>query len=138
MKAIKVVTNPITLIISFLLIMISGKSIGGFYVLYLVFALPFAQSYSLLGLAGILVLVFSRFIKLRGSRIRAITNLAGASLLFCSLALFFYNDVEKYNHGTFYQLVPLMTFVLFSIIALMFLLRNLRDLNNAKTDYQVH
>jgi hypothetical protein len=138
MKLISIISHPVTLIISFLMIMISGKSIGGFYVLYFVLGLPYGQLYSIVALAGIMAILCAIYVKSRRSRVKAIINLSGVMFLFCSVFLFFYNDKDGYNYGTFYQSVPIMSFLLFLMIAFCFLLRNLKDLNNVRTDYQAH
>lgn len=90
MKVLKILTHPYTLIISFLMIMISGEHLGGFYVLYLLLALPINASHSLLALIGIGLLLFS-YHKYQGKSshiVEAIVNIAGALLLFLSIYFF--------------------------------------------------
>lgn len=119
MKAIKILTNPYTLIISFLLIIISGQHIGGFYIIYLLLALPHFASYAVLSVIGIaLMLITFHNKKTRFSITEPILNLVAVLLLLASIFIFFYTDNERYNYGTFYQLVPQITLVLFLIIAL--------------------
>ena len=47
------------LITSFLLIIISGEHLGGFYALYLLLALFYGGIHSLLGLSGIVLLIIA-------------------------------------------------------------------------------
>ena len=68
MKAIQVITHPVTLIISFLFILISGEHWGGFYILYLLLALPHGGLHALLGFVGIVILVIAMNKKLETSR----------------------------------------------------------------------
>lgn len=127
MKAIKIITNPVLLIISFLFILISGEHFGGFYLLYLLMALPHLGIHAILALAGILLLLFCyiRFGKQKKNLIVSLLNIIGAGCLVFSLYVFFNNDKKGYNDGTFEQLVPLITLVLFGLLTFAFVLNNL-------------
>lgn len=126
MKAIKVITNSYTLIISFLIIIISGQHLGGFYIIYLLIALPYFGIHSILALVGIiLLLIIYHNKKNRCFIIRPLINLVSVLMLIASIYMFFYNDKEHYNYGTFYQLVPQITLIVFSFIALSFIVRNI-------------
>ena len=59
MKAIQIITHPVTLIVSFLFILISGEHWGGFYILYLLLALPHGGLHALFGVMGIVMLVIA-------------------------------------------------------------------------------
>jgi len=124
MKALKILTHPYTLIISFLAIMISGEHLGGFYVLYLLLGLPFGAIHSLLALAGIcsLLLGYHKYHRNNIHLAESIFKVIGTLLLFLSIYLFFLNDKEHYNYGTFYQTVPVITLVFFSFLSVCFLL----------------
>lgn len=119
MRIIRIITNPYTLIISFLIIIISGEHLGNFYFTYLLLALPHFGIYAILALIGIvLILITYHTKKTNASLIEPILNLAGILLLLASVFIFFYTDDEHYNYGTFYQVVPQITLILFLIIAL--------------------
>jgi vacuolar-type H+-ATPase subunit I/STV1 len=126
MKVIKILTHPYLLIISFLFIMISGEHLGGFYMLYLLLALPHGGIHALLAVAGIAILLVSHHYsrKVQRSVIGAIINLIGLACLVLSLVLFFYNDKAGYNNGTFEQFVPQVTLVVFGILATAFIIRS--------------
>ncbi len=128
MKALKIITHPYTLIVSFGLIMISGEHLGGFYALYLLLALYYGGIHSLLGLAGVVLLIVSRNVNTRSkhSGLPIILNIGGALFMILSLLVFFYRDKDGYNYGTFAQAVPLISLSLFSIIVLLFIAKNLR------------
>ena len=106
--------------------MISGQHLGGFYLLYLLLALPHGGMHSLLALFGIVLLLISynKYKRKKIYLIESIINMVAIILLILSLFSFFYNDKEHYNFGTFYQIVPQITLVIFSIVALTFLLDN--------------
>ena len=140
MKALKFIAHPYTLIISFLLIIISGEHLGGFYVLYLLLALYHAGIHSLLALAGIILLIVSKNISVKSkmNSLPNLLNIGGAVLLALSVIWFFYTDKEGYNYGTFYQFVPRLTLVLFGLIDLLFIGRNLfQSFNRKRIDTKV-
>ena len=126
MKALNIATHPVLLIVSFLFILISGEHLGGFYALYILLALPHAWLHSILGVSGILILVISFKIN-RNRRIVSnnIINIIGAILQALSIVVFFYADKEGYNYGTFYQTVPIISLVLFGLLTLLFITKNL-------------
>ncbi len=127
MKAIKILTHPVLLIGSFLFVLISGEHFGGFYILYLLLALPHGGVHAMLALAGVLLILFS-YIKFKRSKkylIEPVLNIIGAACLSLSLFFFFYNDRQGYNAGTFDQLVPQVTFVLFGLLTIGFVIDNL-------------
>lgn len=124
MKIFKFISHPYTLIICFLLIMISGESFGGFYALYILLGLFYGAIHSLLALAGIIVLLVSyhRF-KIKNARAQ-ILNLAGVLLLFSSVGYFFWQDKQHYNWGSFEQTVPVVTMTITVFVATCFLINN--------------
>lgn len=135
MKISKIIQNPLLLIVSFLFIVISGESFGGFYLLYLLLALPHGSLHSLLAVLGIVILI-SVYIK-NGSGTNAATlviiNTTGVACLVSSLLIFFLNDKEGYNNGTFHQLIPLLSLIIFSFIAFGFMVLNIFRLSGKKT-----
>jgi hypothetical protein len=127
MKLIKIITHPITLSISFLIIIISGQHLGGFYLLYILLGLPHGSIHSIFGAVGVATLLFSSY-KYRGKfnyLIEPCFNIAGVILLSLSLFLFFYNDKDHYNYGTFYQTVPLASLILFALLSISFSITNI-------------
>ena len=127
MKIIKIITHPFSLIATFLLVLISGEHLGGFYLLYVLLGLPYGAVHSLLAIIGIGILLFSYY-KYKMSyqkSLEPILNIGGSLLLMLSLYLFFRNDDERYNYSTFQQTVPLITLIILSIFLLTFLIRNL-------------
>ncbi len=125
MKAAKIITNPYTVVITFLMIIISGQHLGSFYIVYLLLALPHGGIHALLAVIGISLLLIIYHNKRMSSIIKSILNVIAILMLIASLFIFFYIDDEHYNYGTFYQLVPQTTLVLFVFIALCFIVRNI-------------
>lgn len=134
MKAIKTLTHPYLLIASFLLIVISGKHFGGFYIVYLSMALFHFGIHAVLALVGIFILVTSQSIyrRRRLFLIETILNMAGLLCLFLSLFLFFYNDAKQYNWGTFEQTVPICSLCLFVLLSVGFILSNFRKTSDRR------
>jgi len=129
MKAVKIITNAYTLIVSFLVIMISGQHVGGFYVIYLLLALPHFAMHSILAITGIVLLLLIYHNKKNNASIKkSLLNIIAVLLLLCSIFFFFDNDDEHYNYGTFYQLIPQLTLILFGSISLVFILKNIFDI----------
>ena len=126
MKTIKIISHPITLITCFLLVLISGQHLGGFYLLYILLGLPHGAIHSILAMAGILVVLFSnnKYKRKFNYLIEPILNMAGVLMLSLSLLFFFINDKEQYNYSTFNQTVPLLSLIVFGIVALSFSLSN--------------
>lgn len=126
MKIIKIITNPYLLILSFILILISGESFGGFYLLYILLALPHGGIHAILAVLGIGMLLFGfhKYKRQRIYRIESIFNIIGALLLFFSIFFFFYND-EGYNDATFQQVMPLVSIAIFSLLLISFLAFNI-------------
>jgi hypothetical protein len=127
MKLFKILSHPYTLIICFLFILISGEHLGGFYALYLLLALPHGGIHSLLALTGIIILLTSyyKFKRKKIYRIEIFLNMVGLVLLFLSIYLFFLNDRQHYNYGTFEQTIPIFTLFFTGSIAILFLIDNL-------------
>ncbi|NTS41945.1 hypothetical protein HRG84_13595 [Flavisolibacter sp. BT320] len=125
MKLFKILSHPYTLILSFLFILISGQHLGGFYVMYIFLGLTHGVVHSVLGFLGMIVLAATHHSAWsRTSPLRQILNVTGVGLLFVSLYLFFMNDKQHYNWGTFYESIPLATLFFTGFIALCFLIGN--------------
>ena len=130
MKTIKIITHPLSLIISFLLILVSGEHVGAFYLLYILLALPHGSIHSLLAVVGIAILLFSNYKYKMDFKylIEPLLNILGTTLLFLSVFLFFYNDKDHYNSSTFYQILPMISLVVFALLITSFLIKNLSKL----------
>lgn len=126
MKIIKILTHPYTVIISFFIILINGEGWGGFFLLYLLFGLPYGAIHSILALLGIGLLLFTyrKYKRKKEAIIECSFEILGVLLLLLSLFLFFYNDKQHYNYGTFYQIVPVIMLILFLLIALISIVSN--------------
>lgn len=123
MKVINILTHPIVLIASFLLIIISGRAFGGFYFFYLTVGLAGGHIHSLLGFAGAIGLVLSNQVKQNSIMLKYTIRILSALLLAGSIYAFFTNDRDHYNFGTFYQTVPQVMLALFAFVWIAFLLK---------------
>ena len=126
MKKIQFITHPLFLITYFLLLVISGENLSNFYCFYIVLALPYAGIHSILAILGIGILIFN-YAKYKNKfnyKIEPFLNIGGAVLLISSLFSFFYNDVDHYNYGTFYETVPLTILIVFILVELTFFVKN--------------
>ena len=123
MKIREVISHPYTLVTSFFLITISGHSAGSVYFLYLALGVLYGEVYSILGIVGIAVILFSHF-KYKGydqSMDECLINLAGAILLVLSLFLFFYSYAENFNLGAYDQASTFASLLVFGIFTTCFI-----------------
>lgn len=127
MKSINILVNPVTLIGSFCLVLISGEKMGGFYLIYLLLGLIGGYLHSFLAVAGVVaVLIADRF---KENRIlRYLIKLVGALLLPMSLLFFFQNDTAHYNWETFSRTTSQVTLVLFGFFWLGYVLKTVVSL----------
>ena len=125
MKTLKILSHPYLLLSLFSLILISGKSFGGIYLMYLAMALPHGGAHALLALAGVAVLIFTRerYHRQKQVVLEPILNISGAFLLVGSLLYFF--SQSRYNWGTFEQTVPLVMLSLFGVCWFLFVVWNM-------------
>ncbi len=120
MKAIKWIGHPVRLVIIYLLLIIEGDQFGGFFMLYLLLALPHFVPYAItaaLGIASIIVGFNLR--KENYLSFKPVLFLSGYCLMILSLLLFFSkgNKWETFEMG-----LPTLTFVIFGISSLCFLI----------------
>jgi hypothetical protein len=127
----KVITHPLLIILFFCGILISGEQMGGIYLLYLLLGLPHLVSHSVLGITGILCLLFSYYSK---KLMGIVTNIVGGICMIASLVYFFIQPNGSYNNGTFYQFLPLLSLIIFGVLVLIFVISNVisvfNNLNN--------
>jgi hypothetical protein len=123
MKLIQVIGHPVLVMSLFLLIMIEGENFGGFYLLYLLLALPHGATYAVIAVSGLIfIFIGYKFYRIRYNPIKSLLYLIGISLLILSLFIFF-NKGNK--DATFEEVVPLISFVLFGISTTCFLINSI-------------
>ena len=129
MKFFKIISHPFALIMSFLFILISGQHFGGFYILYLLLALPHGGIYAIVAAIGIIVLVatYYKFRRRFLYRIEPIFNFLGMLMLLLSLFIFFYDDKTGKHSQTLMEFLPLLSLTLFMIFAICFFISNARN-----------
>lgn len=123
MRAIKIIGHPVFLISIFLLFIIEGDHFGGFYLLYLLFALPHAALYAITAIAGI-ALVIGGF-QAKTLKWAQILSLTGLLLMIISLLIFFGKSDKTGVNETFYDTVPLLSFILLCLSMICFILRTI-------------
>lgn len=127
MNLIKIATHPYIIIISFSIILIIGEGWGSFFLFYLLLGLPYGAIHSLIALLGIVLLLINyyKYKKKKELVLQCLTEIFAVFLLILALSVFFYNDKQHYNYRTFHLLVPLLTLILFAIIALSSIIVNI-------------
>ena len=131
MKMLKILGHPYTVVISFLLLLISGEHFGGFYILYILLALPHGGIHAVLAVLGIAVLLFNQY-KRPVAIVAVLASFAGLIFLLLSLFFFFYNDSSRYNAATFEQTIPLLSLAGFGIFVLSSIVNNFMLLTQAR------
>lgn len=123
MKLLTIISHPYTLLTSFFFIIVGGQQIDTFYLLYLVTGLPNGSWYSIAGLLGIGVILYShiRYREHDTSMDEHFTNLIGVIMLVLSLFLFFYSNSGAFDYGAFNQWVLLTSIMIFCIFVTCFI-----------------
>ena len=122
--------HPVTIGLLFCCLIISGESIGGFYILYLFIGLPHGVLHSFLGTAGILFLIASAFFQ--KVLVVALLRLAASLCFIVSLIRFFTQPGASYNYSTFHQSVPMLVLIVFIIALSLFVYKQLQLLRLIK------
>lgn len=140
MKVIKFLANPGLIALVFCFLLISGKAMGGVYLLYLILGLPHGAVHSLLGVAAIifLCLTISTSEKGNGIFLKIFFQIAGISLAILSIVSFFYLDRSGYNLGTFEQTVPIMSFTILAICIVAFLIHSIWKIRRNQRNLESH
>ena len=134
MKIIKILGHPIVLVTIFLLLIIEGAHFGGFYLLYLLLAIPHGATYAIMAIAGIILIVIAKgFITDNSNKLRAVLYLLGLLIMNASLLLFFSRNEKTGNLETFQGGVPLISFIIFGVIMLCFLVNIIMDLSKYRS-----
>jgi hypothetical protein len=118
MKIVKIIGHPVSVMCIYLLLIISGESIGGFYALYLMLGLPEGTSYALVSALGVgLMLIGYNVYRKRYHPLKPSFYVLADVVMIIGLVIFF-QTTKGYNNGTFRQAVPLFSFALFGLCAL--------------------
>lgn len=121
MRAIKIIGHPIVVIGVFLFFIIEGDHFGGFYLLFLLFALPHGALYAITAVSGIASLI-------GGYQAKAIKwkqTLYVSGLILMTISLFtFFNKSDKTGvDATFRDTIPLLSFILLCLSVACFIAR---------------
>jgi len=119
MKLIKLVGHPVVLIILYLLLIIEGDQFGGFFLLYLVLSVPHFILYSVVASAGLLFVILAFNLENKYWKLVPIFYVLGYALMITSLVLFF---AKGNKWKTFELTVPLISFILFGISSICYLI----------------
>jgi len=124
MKSVfKVLIHPVTICVLFCFLIISGEESAYFYLFLLLLGLLHGVLHSILGIAGIGLLLSS--ISMKEKSTLYIIRLAGALCLILSLIRFFTQPGASYNYNTLRESVPLILLIIFSLLLLLFIMNQL-------------
>lgn len=118
MKLIKIIGHPVLVMSMFLLLIISGESFGGFYLIFLLLGLPHGVPHALIAIGGLATMLAGyKVYRKEFNPIKPLLYILGNTLMIFALVTFF-QDSKGYNDGTFHQGVPLVSFILFGLCVL--------------------
>lgn len=118
MKIIKIIGHPVSVMCMYLLLIISGKSFGGFYILFIFLGLANGVPDALVSTLGLgIMLLGYKVYRKTFHPIKPALYLLGDAVMIAGLVVFF-QVAKDYSNATFQQAVPLFTFVLFGICVL--------------------
>ena len=118
MKLLKIIGHPVTVMVMFIFIIISGEHLGGFYLLYILLGLPHGAPHSILALVGILSMLLSyKLVRSRPAFLKPTLSFIGISVMVLALTTFFGRS-EGYNDNTFSQTVPVISICLFAFFSI--------------------
>lgn len=118
MKAIKIIGHPVFLISIFLLFIIEGDHFGGFYLLFLLMALPHGALYAVTAIGGIVSLIVGY--QAKAMIWKQTLYIAGLILMSISLFTFFGKSDKTGVDATFRDTIPLLSFILLCVSAACF------------------
>lgn len=119
MKWIKYIGHPVLTLSLFLLLLIESEHFGGFYLLYILMALPTGAPFAITALIGLISLFVGY--KIHRQHLHPIKPglyLLGYGLMVISLVLFF---GRRDRLETFQLTIPTLTFIAFGICSLCFI-----------------
>jgi xanthosine utilization system XapX-like protein len=118
MKVINIIGHPIAVMCTYLLLLISGQSFGGFYVLYILLGLPHGSPDAIISASGLgIMLLGYKVYRNVFNPIKPLLYFVGIVVMIFGL-VFFFQSSKGYNNQTFHQTVPLISFTLFGLCAL--------------------
>lgn len=118
MKIVKVIGHPVSVMCMYLLLIISGESIGGFYTLFVFMRLFHALPDAIVSVLGLAVMLLGyKICRIQYHSVKTALYLLANGLMIIGLVMFF-EMTDGHNDPTFYQAVPLFTFTLFGLFLL--------------------
>ena len=128
MKLLYIIGHPLTMVIVFSMVVISGEATGGLYAMYILLGIPFGVLHAWIALAAIISMLLGYYnFRSRMMLLKPLLYLFSCGMMLLALLLFFENS-KGYNDATFRQTVPLISFVVFGICMISCVLYSLRIL----------
>jgi xanthosine utilization system XapX-like protein len=118
MKFIKYIGHPVLLMSLYLLLLIESEHFGGFYLLYILMALPTGAPFAVISLLGLIcVFIGYKIYREQFHVLKPTLYLLGWFTMLVGLLLFF---SHRDRLATFELSIPTTTFVLFGICSVCF------------------
>jgi hypothetical protein len=127
MKIITLLSHPVSQVISFCIILVGSPYFGGPYGYFIYNALFQKYWFAEVGAVGILLTLASLLIS---AQFHSLAQLIGLLFMILSLSIFFLSSKGQ-NAYSFYQWLPVLTLLLFLIIAVLVIKNTLTSLARA-------
>lgn len=133
-NGINLVTHPLILALSFMLLIIADANSWGFFIQIVLGNLLPATVYGWLGFIGLLILLFSySFIRHKAVTLYGVANIVGALLMWASVYTFFLRPGGRSFYDTFFGFLPMVLFALYNLLSLVFIIFNLTRTNSDRS-----
>lgn len=120
MKWIKYIGHPVLAMSVYLLLLIEGAHFGGFFLLYLLMSLSVGSLYAIIAFVGLLLLFIGYKVYRKNLHpIKPILYVSGLVFMITALFIFF---EKKERLETFELAIPTLTFIIFGIVSICFLI----------------
>lgn len=118
MKILKIVGHPVSVMCVYLLLLISGESFGGFYVLFILLGLSHGVPDTIVSTLGLgIMLLGYKIYRKKYHPIKPALYILGDVVMIIGLIMFF-QTAKGYSYATFHQIAPLVSFALFGLCVL--------------------
>lgn len=124
MKLIQILTNPLVQVISFCIILVGSPEFGGPFGFFIFHAAQEGYAFAIIGAIAI-VLTLAPFIM---TRISSYLQISGSLLMVISFLLYIFSSTHFRNVSTFHEIIPLATLLIFVIVIILVLQKNIAQL----------
>ena len=125
MKVINIIGHPVSVMCTYLLLLISGRSFGGVYAMYILLGLPRGVPDAIISAVGLaLIFLGYKIYRTRFNPVKPALYIIANAVMIYGLVSFFRSS-KGYNDPTFHEAVSLTSFAIFALCVLCNILHSL-------------